>query len=91
MLILQEESVSVKIRLKKFGAKARPYYRIVVMDTRSPRDGKTIDEIGYYHPIEAEGQQIRIDEEKAKAWLVKGAQPSDTVRSILNQKNIQVR
>jgi small subunit ribosomal protein S16 len=91
LLILQEESVSVKIRLKKFGAKARPYYRIVVMDTRSPRDGKTIDEIGYYHPIEAEGQQIRIDEEKAKAWLAKGAQPSDTVRSILNQKNIQVR
>jgi small subunit ribosomal protein S16 len=88
---LQEESVSVKIRLKKFGAKARPYYRIVVMDTRSPRDGKTIDEIGFYHPIEAEDQQIRIDEEKAKYWLSKGALPSDTVRSLFNQKNIQIK
>jgi len=88
LLILQEESVSVKIRLKKFGAKARPYYRIVVMDTRSPRDGKTIDEIGYYHPIEAEGQQIRIDEEKAKAWLAKGAQPSKTVVDLFKKHAI---
>jgi len=83
--------VSVKIRLKKFGAKARPYYRIVVMDSRSPRDSKTIDEIGLYHPIEAEDKQIRIDEEKAKFWLSKGAQPSDTVRSLLNKKSIQVK
>jgi len=83
--------VSVKIRLKKFGAKARPYYRIVVMDTRSPRDSKTIDEIGLYHPIEAAEQQIRIDEEKAKYWLSKGALPSDTVRSLFNKKNIQIK
>ncbi len=83
--------MSVKIRLKKFGAKARPYYRIVVMDSRSPRDSKTIDEIGLYHPIEAEDKQIRIDEEKAKFWLSKGAQPSDTVRSLLNKKSIQVK
>jgi small subunit ribosomal protein S16 len=83
--------VSVKIRLKKFGAKARPFYRIVVMDARSPRDSKTIDEIGLYHPIETEEKQIRIDEEKAKLWLSRGAQPSDTVRSLLNKKNIQVK
>ncbi|MCE5255533.1 MAG: 30S ribosomal protein S16 [Spirochaetaceae bacterium] len=83
--------MSVKIRLKKFGAKARPYYRIVVMDTRSPRDSRTIDEIGLYHPIEVEDQQIRIDEEKAKYWLSKGALPSDTVRSLFNKKNIQIK
>jgi small subunit ribosomal protein S16 len=83
--------VSVKIRLKKFGTKGRPYYRIVIMDTRSPRDSRTIDEIGLYHPIEAEDKQIRIDEEKAKFWLARGAQPSDTVRSLLNKKNIQVK
>jgi small subunit ribosomal protein S16 len=87
----QEESVSVKIRLKKFGAKARPFYRIVIMDTKSPRDSKTIDEIGLYHPIETEDKQIRIDEEKAKLWLSRGATPSDTVKSLLNKKNIQVR
>lgn len=83
--------MSVKIRLKKFGAKARPFYRIVVIDSRSPRDSRTIDEIGLYHPIETEDKQIRIDEEKAKLWLSKGAQPSDTVRSLLNKKNIHVR
>ncbi len=83
--------MSVKIRLKKFGTKGRPYYRIVIMDTRSPRDSRTIDEIGLYHPIEAEDKQIRIDEEKAKFWLARGAQPSDTVRSLLNKKNIQVK
>lgn len=83
--------MSVRIRLKKFGAKARPFYRIVVMDSRTPRDSRTIDEIGLYHPIETEDKQIRIDEEKAKLWLSKGAQPSDTVRSLLNKKNIHVR
>ncbi|HEY9054845.1 MAG TPA: 30S ribosomal protein S16 [Rectinemataceae bacterium] len=83
--------MSVKIRLKKFGAKARPYYRIVIMDVRSPRDSKTIDEIGLYHPIEAEGKQLVVDEAKAKHWLSKGALPSDTVRSLLNKKGIQVK
>lgn len=83
--------MSVKIRLKKFGAKARPYYRIVIMDSKAPRDSKTIDEIGLYHPIEAEDKQIRVDEEKARLWLSRGAIPTDTVRSLLNKKNIQVR
>ncbi len=83
--------MSVRIRLKRFGAKARPYYRIVVMDSRSGRDSKTIDEIGYYHPIEAEDKQISINEAKVREWLAKGAQPSDTVRSLLNKKGIQLK
>ncbi len=83
--------MSVKIRLKKFGAKKRPYFRIVVMDTRQPRDGKTIDELGLYHPIEVEAKQLVIDEAKAKAWLEKGALPSDTVRGLLNLKGIHVK
>jgi len=83
--------MSVKIRLKRFGGKKRPYYRIVVMDSRSPRDGKTIDELGYYHPIEAEDRQIRFDEDKAKEWLAKSATPSDTVRRIFNKKGLHVK
>jgi len=78
--------VSVKIRLKKFGSKKRPYYRIVVQDSREPRDGKTIDEVGIYHPIEAEEQQIAFNSEKVRLWLDKGAQPTDTVRRLLNKK-----
>jgi small subunit ribosomal protein S16 len=87
----QEDTVSVRIRLKKFGAKARPFYSIVVIDARAPRDSITIDEIGLYHPIESEEKQIVIDEVKAKSWLAKGAQPSDTVRGLLNKKNIHVK
>ena len=83
--------MSVKIRLKKFGAKKRPYFRIVVMDSRQPRDGKTIDELGLYHPIENESRQIVINEEKARAWLGKGALPSETVRGLFNLKGIRVK
>jgi small subunit ribosomal protein S16 len=83
--------MSVKIRLKKFGSKKRPYYRIVVMDGRSPRDGKTIDELGYYHPIEAEEKQVLFNEEKAKKWLSQSAVPSDTVRRIFNKKGLHVK
>ncbi len=79
--------MSVKIRLKKFGSKARPYYRIVVQDAREPRDGRTIDEVGIYHPIEAEEKQVSFDSDKVRVWLDKGAQPSDTVRGLLNRKN----
>ena len=79
--------MSASIRLKKFGTKKRPYYRIVVVDNKAPRDGKTLDEVGYYHPIEAEDKQIVFDAEKVRAWLDKGARVSDTVRSILNKKN----
>ena len=83
--------MSARIRLKKFGTKKRPYYRIVVMDQRSPRDGKTIEELGYYHPIEAEDKQIVFDMEKAKSWLAKSATPSDTVRKIFNKKGLHVK
>ena len=83
--------MSARIRLKKFGTKKRPYYRIVVMDQRSPRDGKTIDELGYYHPIEAESRQIVFNEEKAKAWLAKSATVSDTVRTIFNKKGLHIK
>jgi small subunit ribosomal protein S16 len=82
--------MSATIRLKKFGTKKRPYYRIVVMDQRAPRDGKTIEELGYYHPIEAEEQQILIEEDKVKVWLQNGASVSDTVRKLLNKKNISL-
>ncbi len=80
--------MSVKIRLKRFGTKRRPYYRIVVMDSRAPRDGRTLDEVGLYHPIENEGAKTRVDDEKIKSWLQKGAQPTDTVKRILNKNNI---
>ena len=79
--------MSASIRLKRFGTKKRPYYRIVVMDSKAPRDGKTIEELGYYHPIEAEDKQIVFDAAKVRAWLDKGARVSDTVRGILNKKN----
>ena len=79
--------MSASIRLKRFGSKKRPYYRIVVMDNRAPRDGKTIEELGYYHPIEAEEKQIVFNEERVRDWVGKGAKVSDTVRGILNKKN----
>jgi len=83
--------MSARIRLKKFGTKKRPYYRIVVMDSRSPRDGKTIDELGYYHPIEAEDKQIVFDAGKVKTWIQNGATVTDTVRGILNKKDFSLQ
>jgi len=83
--------LSVRIRLKRFGSKRRPYYRIVVMDSRSPRDGRTIEEVGFYHPIEIEGKQIQVKEERVRDWLNKGAQPSDTVRKLLNNINFRIK
>jgi len=79
--------MSASIRLKRFGTTKRPYYRIVVMDSRAPRDGKTIEEVGYYHPIEAEDKQISFNADKIRSWIDKGAKVSDTVRNILNKKN----
>ena len=83
--------MSVKIRLKRFGSKKRPYYRIVVMDSRSPRDGKTLEEVGFYHPIEAEEKQLSIKEDRIRSWLEKGARPSDTVRKLLNNLNFRLK
>jgi small subunit ribosomal protein S16 len=83
--------VSVRIRLKRFGTKRRPYYRIVVVDSRRPRDGQTIEEVGFYHPIEIDEKQITIKEDRIREWLGKGAQPSDTVRKLLNNVNFRIK
>jgi len=80
--------VSAKIRLKRFGTKKKPYYRIVVMDSRKPRDGRTIEEVGFYHPIAVEEKQILLKEDRIKEWLSKGARPSKTVKQILNKKQL---
>ena len=76
--------MSVRIRLKRIGAKKAPVYRIVVADSRAPRDGRFIEEIGYYNPI-ANPAELRVDLEKANDWIRKGAQPSDTVRGLLKK------
>lgn len=80
--------MSVKIRLKRFGTKMRPYYRIVVMDSRAPRDGRTLEEVGFYHPIEKEDKQVMLKEDRIKEWIRKGAQPTATVKKLLNRKEI---
>lgn len=79
--------MATKIRLKRIGAKKNPAYRVVVADSRSPRDGRFIEEIGYYQPI-ADPVVIKIDEEKALYWLSKGAQATDTVRGLLKKAGI---
>jgi small subunit ribosomal protein S16 len=79
--------MAVKIRLKRMGAKKTPFYRVVVADSRSPRDGRFIEEIGYYNPI-AEPAIVKIDEEKALKWILTGAQPTDTVRNLFSKAGI---
>lgn len=79
--------MAVKIRLKRMGAKKRPFYRIVVADSRSPRDGRFIEELGYYNPV-SEPKEIKIDGEKAKEWLSKGATPTDTVKHLFKNNDI---
>ncbi|MCI8631207.1 MAG: 30S ribosomal protein S16 [Firmicutes bacterium] len=77
----------VKIRLKRMGAHKKPFYRVVVADARAPRDGKFIEEIGYYDPMK-EPKVINIDEEKAKKWLANGAQPTETVKTLFKKSGI---
>ncbi len=77
----------VKMRLRRMGAKKAPFYRVVIADSRYPRDGRFIEEIGYYNPC-TEPAEVKIDAEKAKAWLVKGAQPTETVKSLLKKSGI---
>ena len=79
--------MAVKIRLKRLGAKKTPFYRVVVADERSPRDGKFIEEIGYYNPL-TDPVDIKIDREKATKWLSNGAQPTETVRTLLKKSEI---
>ena len=74
----------VKIRLRRMGAKKNPFYRIVVADSRAPRDGRYIEEIGYYDPLSAD-KTIKVDAERAKYWIDNGAQPTDTVRGLLKK------
>ena len=74
----------VKIRLRRMGAKKAPYYRIVVADSRSPRDGRFIEELGVYDPM-ADGEKIKVDMERATYWIANGAQPTDTVRGLLKK------
>ena len=74
----------VKIRLRRMGAKKAPYYRIVVADSRSPRDGRFIEELGTYDPSAVENK-IKVDMERAKYWIANGAQPTDTVRGLLKK------
>ncbi len=74
----------VKIRLRRMGAKKAPYYRVIVADSRSPRDGRFIEELGTYDPM-AEGETLKIDVERAKYWIANGAQPTDTVRGLLKK------
>lgn len=79
--------MAVKIRLRRMGAKKAPFYRIVVADSRYPRDGRFIEEIGFYDPTK-NPSVINVDGEKAKTWLTNGAQPTDTVRKILKIKGV---
>lgn len=82
--------MAVKIRLRRMGAKKQPFYRVVVADSRSPRDGAFIEEIGYYNPS-TEPATISIEKDKAIDWIKKGAQPSETVKSILAKAGILTR
>ena len=77
----------VKMRLRRMGAKKAPFYRVVVADSRYPREGRFIEEIGYYNP-QTEPSEIQIDAEKAKAWLANGAQPTETVKALLKKSGI---
>ena len=79
--------MSVGIRLKRFGAKKRPYYRVVVMDSRESNKGRPLEEIGFYHPVETENQ-ININAERVAYWIGVGAKPSDTVKMLLQKQGI---
>ena len=80
--------MAVKIRLRRMGAKKAPFYRIVVADSRYPRDGRFIEELGYYNPQE-DPAVIKVDTEKAQKWIANGAQPTDTVRALLKKAGVE--
>jgi len=79
--------MAVKIRLRRMGAKKAPFYRVVVADSRYPRNGRFIEEIGTYNPM-VEPAAVKIDADKAKKWIADGAQPTDTVKNLLKKENI---
>lgn len=80
--------MAVKIRLRRIGAKKSPFYRIVVADSRYPRDGRFIEEIGTYNPL-VNPAEIKVDSEKAKKWIANGAQPTDTVKALLKKSGLE--
>ena len=79
--------MAVKIRLRRMGAKKRPFYRVVVADSRSPRDGRFIEEIGYFNPI-SDPEELKINVEAAQKWLSTGAQPTDTAKALLKKAGV---
>lgn len=79
--------MAVKIRLRRMGAKKAPFYRIVVADSRFPRDGRFIEELGYFNP-NSDPAEVKLDGDKAKDWIAKGAQPTDTVKALLKKNGI---
>ena len=79
--------MAVKMRLTRIGAKKAPFYRVIVADSRAPRDGRFIDEVGTYNPL-TNPSEIKIDAEKAKTWLANGAQPTETVKALLKKSGI---
>ncbi|MFO8065749.1 MAG: 30S ribosomal protein S16 [Spirochaetota bacterium] len=83
--------MSARIRLKRFGSRKRPYYRLVVVDKRAPRDGRALEEVGLYHPIEIEENQLSLKEDRIREWIDNGARPSDTVRKLLNKRNFHIK
>ncbi|TQW14837.1 30S ribosomal protein S16 [Lactobacillus gasseri] len=82
--------MSVKIRMRRMGSKRKPFYRIVVADSRMPRDGRFIEEVGYYNQL-TNPDEVKLEEDKIFEWLEKGAQPSDTVRSLLSKAGLMTR
>ena len=82
--------MSVKIRMRRMGSKRKPFYRIVVADSRMPRDGRFIEQVGYYNPL-TNPDEVKLEEDKIFEWLEKGAQPSDTVRSLLSKAGLMTR
>jgi small subunit ribosomal protein S16 len=86
-LLREVKYLAVKIRLRRIGAKKAPFYRVVVADSRFPRDGRFIEEIGYYNPLE-EPSLFKVDADKAKEWIANGAQPTDTVKALFKKNGV---
>ena len=80
--------MAVKLRLKRMGSKKKPFYRVVVADSRAPRDGKVIDQVGYYNPLDGD---VKLNDEAVIDWLKKGAQPTDTARNLLSKTGIMTK
>ena len=89
-MVIGGEALAVAIRLKRLGRKKKPFYRVIVADNRSPRQGKAVDDLGYYDPLK-EPAEVQIDEDKALMWLKEGAQPTETVRAILSYKGVLMK